>query len=225
MNANDLKPANTFAQTYGVKMIGYGPPGVGKTPLVNTAPRPVLLAGEPGLLSMKGSNVPTWVADTPQRIDEFFTWFFKSAEVKNYDTLAVDSATQIAEIYLRDELKRNKDGRKGYGEMSRKMMDHLSALFYIRYKHIYLIAKEGVIDTDGSSEKRPHFPGQELNVQIPHLYDLVAHIAETDVPGVHGKRLAIRTKGTFGIRARDRSGKLDALEPPDLTLLFNKAMA
>jgi AAA domain len=62
MQAKDLRPAGSFAQQYGVKMIAYGPPGAGKTPLINTAPRPILLIVEPGMLSMKGSTVPSWDA-------------------------------------------------------------------------------------------------------------------------------------------------------------------
>jgi len=57
MDIRDLKAASEHAQNFGCKCIIYGPSGSAKTPLVNTAPRPVLLSIEPGLLSMKGSNI------------------------------------------------------------------------------------------------------------------------------------------------------------------------
>ena len=82
MNINDLKPANEHAKQYGVKALIFGPPGSAKTPTINTCIRPVLLACEPGLLSMKGSNVPTFQAYTPEAIGDFFKWFFNSNEVK-----------------------------------------------------------------------------------------------------------------------------------------------
>lgn len=78
MDIRDLKAASEHAQNFGVKAIIYGPAGTGKTPILNTAPRPVLLATEAGLLSMRGSNIPTYEAYTSQRIDEFFKWFFNS---------------------------------------------------------------------------------------------------------------------------------------------------
>lgn len=225
MQAKDLRPAGTFAQQYGVKMLAYGPPGAGKTPLINTAPRPVLMICEPGMLSMRGSTVPAWEASTVERIDEFFDWVFRSPEARSYDTIGLDSASQMAEIILKAELKRNRDGRKAYGEMARKVLDHLTGLYYMQQKHAYLICKQALAEEEGTQTKRPYFPGQELNIQVPHLYDLIAHIAKTTVPGVQSQVLAIRTASTFGINARDRSGRLAELEQPDLTALFKKAMS
>ena len=53
MNINDLKPASALALRLGVKCVAYGPPGSGKTPISNTAPNPVMLVTEPGMLSMR----------------------------------------------------------------------------------------------------------------------------------------------------------------------------
>ena len=120
MNIQNLKPASELAQRFGVKALVYGGPGMGKTPIIKTAPRPVLCVVEPGMLSMRDAvNIPAWDAYTPERIDEFFKWLFTSAEAKNFDTVGIDSISQLAEIILTQELNRNKDGRKAYGEMSR----------------------------------------------------------------------------------------------------------
>ncbi|AXC34302.1 Sak4-like ssDNA annealing protein [Escherichia phage Shy] len=226
MQTRDLRPAGDFARQYGVKMLAYGPPGSGKTPLINTAPRPVLLITEPGMLSMRGSTVPAWEAPTVERIDEFFDWLFRSNESKGFDTVGVDSVSQLAEIVVKAELKRNRDGRKAYGEMARKVLDHLTGLYYMQQKHTYLIAKQAMAEEEGTQVKKPYFPGQELGIQVPHLYDLIGHVAKTTVPGVQSQVLAIRTAPTFGINApRDRSGRLNELEQPDLTALFKKAMS
>lgn len=224
MSMRDLKPAGSFAQMYGVKMLGYGPPGEGKTPLINTAPRPVLAFVEPGMTSMRGSNVPTFDATSVARCEDFFQWVFNSAEVKNFDTICVDSVSQMAEMYLKHYKAKNKDGRKAYGEMATAVMEHLAGLFYFRQKHIYLIGKQSMKDNGENSEAKPYFPGQELDVQVPHLYDVIAHICKTQVPGMTDPTLAIRCKGTFNIRARDRSGKLADLEPPHLGNVFAKCM-
>src|ERR1017187_6838688 len=116
MNMNDLKPAKDYANMMGCKCIVFGPSGVGKTPLIQTAPRPLLLSIEPGLLSMRGSTVPTFVANDTQRIDEFFAWFYSSTETKNFDTLAVDSGSYMADVYLQAALKgTSKAGNKKHG--------------------------------------------------------------------------------------------------------------
>ncbi|MEK7112816.1 MAG: hypothetical protein AAB875_05880, partial [Patescibacteria group bacterium] len=131
----------------------------------------------------------------------------------------------LAEIVLTDELKRNKDGRKAYGEMSRRVMEYVNGLYYLPQKHIYLIGKQATIDEGGTMRKRPYFPGQDLNVKVPHMYDEILHIALTGIAGQPKPVIAIRTAETFDIMARDRSGKLNELEPPDLSALFTKAMS
>jgi hypothetical protein len=224
MQASQLKPASRLAQRFGVKALAYGGPGTGKTPMVNTAPRPVLCVVEPGMLSMRTSNVPAWEAYDVPRINEFFKWLFTSNEARNYDTVGIDSISQLAEIILTDELKKNKDGRKAYGEMSRAVMEIVNALYYLPQKHVYLIGKQSVTDEGGIMRKKPYFPGQDLNVKIPHMYDEILHIGMNQIAGMPKPVIAIRTAESFDTMARDRSGRLAELEPPDLSALFAKAM-
>lgn len=238
MKSSDLKPAGSLSQKFGVKAILYGKPGTGKTPMLNTAPRPVLLATEPGLLSMRGSQLPTFEAYTEPRIQEFFDWFTKSAEAKAFDTLAIDSGSQLAEIVLANELVRNKDGRKAYGELSTTVMQWFDGLYFMPQKHIILVCKEmsaevgkqviqqgGQFIVEMSYQAQPFFPGKDLNIKVPHRYDEIIHCGMATIPGQHQPVTALRTKATSEILARDRSGRLAELEPPDLTALFNKAMS
>lgn len=224
MKASDLRPAGQLASRFGVKAVAYGPPGYGKTPVLNTAPRPVLCACEPGLLSMRGSNVATWEAYDVAAISEFFAWAFNSAEAKQFDTIAIDSLSQAAEIVLLECLTKRKDGRQAYGDMSRYIMDVANRLYFQQEKHVYITAKLGVVDEDGITRRRPFFPGQDLNVRIPHLFDEILYLAEANVPGV-GLRPAFRTRNTPSIMARDRSGRLSEYEPLDLASIFHKCQS
>jgi len=226
MNINQLKPVSELARRRGVKSLIYGKPGTAKTPLTATCPRPIMCVVEPGTLSMRDVvNVPAWEANTPEKIEEFFTFILSSNEAKNFDTVCIDSISQLCEIFLTQELKRNKDGRKAYGELSRRVMDLANALYYLENKHVYMIAKQATGDENGVATKKPYFPGQDLNIKIPHLYDEILHIDVVNVPGQTQAVLAIRTKATFGIIARDRSGKLAEFEPPHLGNLFTKCMS
>lgn len=230
MDARDLKAAGDHAQNFGVKAIIYGPAGTGKTPLLNSAPRPVLLATEAGLLSMRGSNIPTYEAYTSQRVDEFFKWFFGSTETKNFDTLGIDSGSQIADIYLNAALSgksssgNKKHGMAAYGEMATNTMEHLRTLYYTRYKHVYMICKEQIADIDFQSLRRPYFPGQVLPIDVPHLYDFIIRLAKTNVPGFIGETLAFQCNGAINIMARNRTGNLNDFEEPHFGKLVLKAM-
>lgn len=215
-----IQPASSFARMFGVKQICYGPPGTGKTPIIDTAPRPILMAVEPGLLSMRRSNTPTALCDTPAKVDDFFQWLFNSAEARNYDTVGIDSASEISYRYLVEAKASNKDGRKAYGVMSDRLFPHLSNLFYMQQKHVYIICKQTV---DEAGKRIPQFEGQDLRTKVPHLYDLITHLDRVNIPQV-GEQLAFRTKGAFDISARDRSGVLNEFEPPHLGNLFNKIL-
>jgi len=237
MQASQLKPANELAKRYGVKAIIFGAPGSGKTPLVATAPRPVMLVTEPGMLSMRHATIPAWEAYTAARIVEFMEWVAKSKELGSFDTVAIDSLSNIAEIFLAEEMPKNKHGLKAYGAMSERVMQVCGLLYYMPQKHIVMIAKQtqvengkqtliqdGQVTYESVMQRRPHFPGKDLNVKIPHLFDDVLHLGEASVPGQPRPVKALRTKEIPEVFARDRAGNLAELEPPDLTLLFAKAM-
>jgi hypothetical protein len=230
MQLSDFRQAREFARRYGAKAIVYGKPGTGKTPIANTAPRPLLLVCEPGMLSMRNSTIPAIDCFTPERIEEFFTWLFNSKEATNFDTIAIDSISQMAEIILDRELNgkskaSNKvDGRAAYGNMSRKMMEYLNGLFFLQNKHTYLICKAGTEETNAGVMNVPYFPGKDLSVKVPHLYDAILHLGLQNIPGV-GQTKAFRCAASYDTVARDRSGNLAEFEQCDLAALFNKIMA
>lgn len=225
MNLSDAKPAGQFANSTGFKAIVYGAPGSAKTPLVNTAPRPFLLFCEAGMLSMKGSNIPAYEAYTGDKIDEFFKWWHSSSETKNFDTLAIDSASQMADIYLQEAMNgKSKSGGKkhglaAYGEMADEAMKHLRPLFYQKEKHTYIICKQTIED----GVKKPYFLGKQLPTEVPHLYDAILHLGIHNVPSV-GQVLSFQCRQSIDTIARDRSGNLMEYEPPDFGAVVRKAM-
>lgn len=223
MDIRSLKEAGEFARAFGFKSIVYGAAGSAKTPLINTAPRPVLLACEPGLLSMRGSKVPTWEAHTAPKIEEFFDWFFKSKEADNFDTLALDSVTQMCEIYLEEAKKKHSHGLQQYGDMGEKVMAKLQKLYFHPRKHTYLICKQ---ETTEKGFKQPYFPGKMLPVYVPHQFDAILHLGKKNVPipGITGEVLAFQCNGTYDILARNRTGNLNDYEEPDFGKLVIKAM-
>lgn len=230
MDQRNLRPARDFANQFGVKAIIYGAPGSGKTPIINTCPRPLLLACEPGLLSMRNSTVPTYTAYDAAAIDEFFKWFFNSAEVKNFDTICVDSISQVADTYLQAALNgKSKAGNKmhglaAYGDMVTRTMEHLRSLYFTMQKHTYLICKEGMLDDgNGIKTRRPYFPGQQLLVEVPHLFDEILHLGIHNIPSI-GQHKAFRCNASIDTLARDRTGVLSEFEPPDFGKLIQKAM-
>lgn len=231
MQQSDLRPAREFALQFGVKAVVTGKPGAGKTPVAaKTSPRPLLLASEPGMLTLRDSNCPTYTAFNPAKVDEFMLWFKGSHEAKNFDTLIWDSASEAAEKFIQAEMGgtskagNEQHGMRVYGKMARWMYGHLTDLYYMPQKHIVLIAKMERLDVNGMIYHRPYFPGKQLPVQVPHLFDLVTILGDWNIPG-HGDAKAFRTKETFDYMGRDRSGRLAEYEPPDVSKIIAKAMS
>ena len=229
ISAKDFRPVSEFATQLGCKVVLFGRPGSGKTPLAaTTAPRPLLLLSEPGTLTLRGQSIPAFPAFSPERIKDFFTWFFSdSREVANYDTLIWDSASAGAEIYLDKELRKgsasgNKShGQAAYGAMSFAMMDHLSKLYYMPRKHIIIIAHRAVVEDSGVQMARAIFPGKQLNTFVPHLFDGVFQL---DKYPQFGAAPMLQCTDSFDVMARDRSGRLLQFEPPHFGNIFTKMM-
>lgn len=223
-------PVSQMAHQSGVKALVHGGPGAGKTPIIQTAPRPITLFCEPGVLSLRDWDGLAVDGSSKAQIDGFFAWLEGSAEAGQFDTVAVDSVSEMAEIYLRHYMSgTSKAGNKvngmaAYGDMAKDTMKNLFLLNKLQEKHVYLIAKQLLSPEDDGVKKRPYFPGKQLNTEVPHLFDLIMELGQHNVPG-HGTFHCFRTADSFSSLARDRSRKLNEYEQPDLAYIFNKCLA
>jgi hypothetical protein len=222
MNIGNLVPVSSLVMRYGVKVVLYGGPGTGKTPLLTSAPNPVICFTEPGFLSVRKYNGPAFPAFIYKDIREFWMWAIQSQEAKQFSTFCCDSISQMAEIILAEELVKHKDPRKAYGEMSQKMMEIMNWIYFTPSFNALLIAKEGQLDVSGTIKYRPYFPGQDLHVKVPHLFDSVWRVEKISTS--QGMQRVIRTQESFNAFARDRSGNLQELEAPDINALITKCL-
>lgn len=209
----------------GVKCVGYGGAGVGKTRLAVTAPRPIILSAEQGLLSVKKENVPFILIKSMKDLEEAHKWMTQSAESKKYDTGVLDSISEIAEQIISEERTKSKDPRKVYPEYQMKMLDIFRDFRDMPQKHIYFIAKEGRNQgPDNTISAGPSFPGKVLPEAAPYFFDQVFQIVAWTDPATSRTQNALRCRKDLGYEAKDRSGALDLWEPPNLTAMFNKIM-
>jgi hypothetical protein len=224
-NMSMLKPVGALSQRYGWKGCIYGGPCTGKTPLLMTAPHAVHAFAESGLSSVrKVMDQPGYMMRTHADMRDYVLWCVGSAEARQFQTKTFDSYTQMADVILDEEKKINKDPRKSYGNMAEKMMELMHLLFFAPECHVLGLCKETLLEIEGQGKKfRPLFPGQALDAAIPHLFDSFWRL-ELVQDGKGGMARAIRTKESYTAFARERTGNLAELEPPDMTYLINKAM-
>lgn len=206
----------------GVKMLVYGQAGAGKTSLIPTLPSPVVLSAEGGLLSIAGANVPFIEVATLADLQEAYVWARDSAEAQQFQSVCLDSISEVAEVVLANELRKNKDGRAAYGEMNTTMAELIRAFRDLPGRHVYMSAKlEKSQDEMGRMLYNPSMPGKSLTQQIGYYFDLVFALrVERDADGKTQRALMTDSDGLW--LAKSRSRALEQWEAPDLGAIIRK---
>lgn len=206
----------------GVKLLVYGQAGAGKTTLIKTLPNPVVLSAEGGLLSIADADIPFIEISSIGSLYEAYQWLTESDEAKAFESVALDSISEIAEVVLAHEKADTKDPRKAYGEMQDQMTKLIRAFRDLPGRHVYMTAKvEKSQDEMGGILFAPSMPGNKIGQALPYFFDeVLAARVEKDADGNTQRAIQCESDGVW--QAKDRSGKLDAWEAPDLGAIINK---
>jgi phage nucleotide-binding protein len=206
----------------GVKLLVYGQAGAGKTTLITTLPKPIVLSAEGGLLSIQDADLPFIEIGSMDDLMEAYEWLTGSDEAKGYGSVALDSISEIAEVVLNSEKKIAKDPRQAYGAMQEKMADVIRAFRDLPDRHVYMSAKlEKTQDEMGRVTYAPSMPGNKTGQALPYFFDEVLALrVEKDSDGASQRALMCDSDGLW--LAKDRSGKLGAWEAPDLGEIIAK---
>ncbi len=218
--AINLQSTNSVHNS-GIKMLVYGAAGTGKTSLIPTMPKPVILSAEGGLLSISDHNIPFIEIKSMETLREAYAWLTDSEEAKQFESVAIDSISEIAEVCLGHEKKVNKDPRAAYGEMQTTMAEVIRA-FRDLPKHVLMTAKlEKSQDETGRMLYSPSMPGNKTGQSLPYFFDLMLALrVERDAEGASQRGLMCDGDGLW--QAKDRSGKLDQWEGADLGAIIAK---
>jgi phage nucleotide-binding protein len=214
----NLRSTSSVSST-GVKVLVYGQAGAGKTTLIKTLPNPIILSAEGGLLSISDAELPFIEISTMADLREAYSWLVDNA--KDFSSVAVDSISEIAEVVLNAEKKVAKDPRQAYGAMQEQMTDLIRA-FRDLPMHVLMTAKlDKMQDEMGRMLYAPSMPGNKIGQQLPYFFDeVLAMRIEKNSDGVawHG----LKCQGDASWQAKDRSGKLDEWEEPNLSKIIAK---
>jgi len=197
----------------GVKMIVYGASGVGKTTLIRTAPNPFIISSESGLLSLADQDIPAVEVKTEDDLKEVYEYVLKS----KYDTICLDSLSDIAETLLSGYKDKFSDGRQAYGKLNDVMSKYIRLFRDIKGKNVYMTAKEAKVEINGVIVAQPSMPGSTLTINLPYFVDMVLRLESSKK-----EDRVIHSKASFTQVCKDRSNKLDAKEVPNLGHIIRK---
>ncbi len=219
--------------TGGVKMLVYGPAGYGKTLLAATLPNPVLLSAESGLLSLnqanqlrvlgKHQNIPVIQIKDVNDLTDAFEFVATSKEAEGFQSVALDSISEIAEVVLNNAKRLVKDPRQAYGELAEKMTTLIRSFRDLPDKHVYFSAKQDrVQDSDGMLLYGPSMPGKQLTASLAHFFDEVFALGISPKQADGSTYRFLRTKSDAQWNCKDRSGALEDIEEPNLANIIAK---
>ena len=127
------------------------------------------------------------------------------------------------------------DTRGAYGLLAREVIGLLKHLQHAPGKTTIMVGiLEKVTDEFGKATWQPQMEGSKAARELPGIVDQVVTMGLFSREGEawrydpeHGteRRLVCRAGNSFGLPAKDRSGRLDETEPPDLAALLRKINA
>lgn len=202
-----------------VKCLVYGKAKMGKTTLCSTAPNPVILSCEKGLLSLRKFQLAY------AEIGSFNEMVKAVEELVNgknqFETICIDSISEIAQIEI-DRIKPTyKDKRQAYNEIFDTVNQFMRQLQTIPNKNMLILAQlDQFQDETGMQMFGPRFPGKALNGVAPYKFDETFFLHKATFDGKEYR--VLRTQPTNTIDAGDRSGALDELEPANISHIFAK---
>ena len=128
------------------------------------------------------------------------------------------------------------DTRGAYGLMAREVIGLLKHLQHASGKTTIMVGiLEKLTDEFGRSSWQPQMEGSKVGRELPGIVDQVVSLAlfsrDADGHWHHDpergseRRFVCKAGNAFGLPAKDRSGRLDETEPPDLGALLRKINA
>jgi len=211
-----------------------GKPGIGKTSLIRTIrdEKALVLSAESGLLAVRDLVVVGRVEGFEISSLEDFRESLQLVQTnkefrKRYSWIFIDSLTEIAarcEAAMDDRYPDPKDSFKKWGEYSKAMTSLIKSFRDLSDYNVVFTCLE-TVDKDENNRRwiAPAMSGKTLKEKIPAYFDLVLYYNTfINDKGIHVRVLFTQPYNEYP--AKDRSGKLDDMEVPDLTAIKTKIL-
>ena len=178
-------------------------------------------------------SLPPESAFSQAHFDHVCQKYGDPAQLAKYDTYFVDSLTVLSRMCLAwcktqpaafSEKTGKPDTRGAYGLLGTEMIAALTHLQHARDKNVIFVA---ILDERLDDFNRrvfvPQIEGSKTALELPGIVDEVVTLAElkTDEGELY-RAFVCQTLNPWGYPAKDRSGRLDLVEEPNLLKLIRK---
>lgn len=213
-------------------MAVYGRSGAGKTYLVSTCPRPLLISFESGTMCLAGKQVdyidatqddngaPVPKEKRLERLRGILTYLQTPEAAQKYDTVVIDSVTELGQCTLdhaEAKFPDSKDTFPRWGMYASVMRAMIKQFRDLPNFHVLMTALS-VQDKDENGQRYMNVDLQgQIGDKFPSFFDIMMYLNVDNA----GKRTLI-TNPTSSIIAKDRSGVLSPIEEANIGAIINK---
>lgn len=204
-----------------IKMLIYGNSGVGKTTLAGTLTEgtTLIISAESGLLSLADKEIDVKIVKSFTQLQEAYTFVTNGS---NYDNIFIDSLTEASDMLVnhlerQPEYKAANMALKMWGEYNKRMTALIKG-FRDLDKNVFFTALPEDINDGGTIIKKPFIKGSATQKLLSSYFDEVLYLC---IDPISSER-TIQTQPTNSVEAKDRSGKLEDYEEPNLQNIINK---
>jgi len=212
-----------------------GKPGIGKTSLIRTIPpeeKVCVLSAEAGLLCVrdlvKAGKVEGYEIGSLEDFKEAFQMLSTNQEmIDRYKWIFIDSLTEIAarcEEVMQEKYPDSSKAFRMWGDYTNTMIMLIKGFRDLQQYNVVFTCLE-TIDKDENNRRytAPAVAGKGLKEKTPSFFDEVFYMQT--LPDEQGEQRRVMFSQPYNeYPAKDRSGKLEPVEAPDLTKIKNKIL-
>jgi len=183
-----------------LKALIYGAPKTGKTTFAGTAPRPLFICAENGLLSIAKQKPDFVEVKTLQELKDLSKWLRDTKP--DYDTIVIDSLSEISKI-IKDNLTNNGNKQmvlRDRGVFSEEMMQAVRQIVNLPYHVICIVHSKEVLNDSGSVEFYDLAIEGKAKNEIPRYFDVIGY-SSIDSNGVYHIHIQGNSKTVCGDRS------------------------
>ena len=178
-------------------------------------------------------SLPPESAFSQAHFDHVIEKFGDPAQLARYETFFLDSITQLSRQCFAwcktqpgavSDRSGKPDLRAAYGLLGQEMIGALTHLQHARGKNVIFVAiLDERLDDFNRKVFVPQIEGSKTSLELPGIVDEVVTLADIKAEdGSTYRAFVTHTLNSYGYPAKDRSGRLDLLEPPHLGALIAK---